>query len=201
MPTIDYLTSLLEIQGFRVVKVERKIENERSGVILELERTTKNYICSGCGRQLTNAYDSRLQVVQHLSLWQHVTYLRFKRYRLKCPDCGVKVEALDFVDKYARVTTALSALVYELCKVMTCKAAALFQCLHRGTVKAIDKGRLQKAQKERPLNGITAIGIDEISIGKGHNYWHLISALLDNIRNERFLKRRSRGKKSVRLSC
>jgi transposase len=177
MPDSDCLTLLLGIQGFRVVRVKTRIQNEHSEVTLELERTTKKYICSECGRELANAYDSRVQVVQHLSLWHHITYLRFKRYRVKCPDCGVRVESLDFVDKYARVTTALSSLVYELCKVMTCKAVALFQCLHRGTVKAIDKGRLQKAQKERPLDGITAIGIDEISVGKGHNYWHLISAL------------------------
>jgi transposase len=71
----------------------------------------------------------------------------------------------------------LAALVVELCKVMTVKAVAIFQSLHRGTVKTLDKLALQREQASRPLEGITALGIDEIAVGKGQTYWHLVSAL------------------------
>jgi len=41
----------------------------------------------------------------------------------------------------------------------------------------IDKRAIQRAQSERSLEGITVLGVDEISVGQGHNYWHLISSL------------------------
>ncbi len=94
-----------------------------------------------------------------------------------CPRCGVTTEALPFVAKAARVSTPLAALVAELCKVMTNRAVALFQALHWDTVKTIDKRAIQAAQAARPLDGISTLGIDEIAVGRGQSYWHLVSAL------------------------
>jgi transposase len=87
------------------------------------------------------------------------------------------LEPLPFVAEGSRVSQFLAFLVTELCKVMTVKAVATFQSLHRGTVKAIDKLALEAAQASRPLDGITVLGIDEITVGKGQTYWHLVSAL------------------------
>jgi transposase len=85
---------------------------------------------------------------------------------------------LDFVDvRGPRVTTRLAHLGAELCKVMTNKSVAMFQCLHRGTVKAIDKRAMAKVQAERPLDGITVMGADEIAVGKGQTYWTMLSAV------------------------
>lgn len=54
---------------------------------------------------------------------------------------------------------------------------ALLFGLHRHTIKEIDKEALAKVQAERPLAGITVLGMDEIGVGKGQNYWTLVSAL------------------------
>ncbi len=173
----NYITKLLGIQGFVVKGIELKSEGDRTKVILDLERKPQDYICSQCGRKVKEAIPYRQRVVQHLTLWQHLTFLRFMQYRVICPNCGLKVEALSFLDRYNRVTVHLASLVYELCKVMTNKAVAMFQHLHRTTVKEIDKEALQKAQANRSLEGITTLGVDEISVGAGQTYWHLISAL------------------------
>jgi transposase len=115
--------------------------------------------------------------VQHLTLWQYLTFLRVRHHRVDCPTCGLTLESLPFVAEGARVTPSLASLVAELCKVMTVKAVAIFQSLHRGTVKTIDKLALEREQASRPLDGITVLGIDEIAVGKGQTYWHLVSAL------------------------
>src|SRR3970282_909486 len=44
-------------------------------------------------------------------------------------------------------------------------------------VKAIDKRMLEKIQAERPLDGISVLGADEIAVGKGQSYWTMISAV------------------------
>jgi len=174
----EYITTLLGIQGFQVTGIEPTEYKGHSAVIVDLERTRDGYRCSGCGEQVEAGYDSKEYEIQHLMWWQHVTLLRFRRYRVECPKCGVRTEALDFVDiRGPRVTKPLASLVFELCKVMTVKAVAILQGLNRHTVKAIDKQALQQVQDMRPLDGITVLGADEISVGQGQDYWTMVSAL------------------------
>ena len=207
-----FITSLLGIQGFKVLHIEQVKHKGYDAVILHLEHTYNSYKCNGCGQVIQAGYDCSEQEIQHLALWQYLTILRFKRYRVACPTCGIRTEALDFVDiRGPRVTRHLSKVVYELCKVMTIKAVATFTGLHRHTVKDIDKEELKKIQANRPLDGITVLGADEISVGKGQTYLTMISALegprgpeLLNVvegRKERHLKRFWRwfGKKRAML--
>lgn len=172
----DCLTSLLGIQGFGVVGVEWTIRKKRGVVIVQLQRRKEGYICGECG-QVTPGYDHHWQEVQHLTLWQHLSFLRFERYRVNCPKCGIRTEALDFVTiRGPQVTRHLSTLVSELCKVMTNKAVGILQALHRHTVKDIDKHAMEKVQSERPLDGLTVLGADEIAVSKGQTYWTMLSA-------------------------
>lgn len=174
----DFITTLLGIQGFQVVSVEQVEYKGHSAVVIYLERNQKGYRCSGCGEWAESGYDSSQQEFQHLIWWQHITLLRFRRYRVNCPRCGVRTEALDFVEvRGPRVTKPLAHLVFELCKVMTVKAVSIFQVLGRHTVKAIDLEALQEIQEGRPLDGISVLGVDEISVGQGQNYWTMVSAL------------------------
>lgn len=175
MPTVNYLTNLLGIQNVKVVGIERTIEKERSAVIVDLERTNKEYVCGKCGQVLNNGYDEKIQTVQHLGFWHHLTFLRFKKYRVNCPDCGLTTEAINFVEPKARITNYLAEQVYQLCKVMTNKAVGLFESLNHKTVKNVDKRMMKKVQENRSLEGITALGVDEIFVGK--TVWHMVSSL------------------------
>ena len=171
----DCLTSLLAIQGYRVSAIEQR---GCSTVVVHIERSRKDYICGRCGGVVSAGYDHTTQELHHLMLWQHQTILRFKRYRVNCPNCGVQTEAIEFADiRGPRVTCRLARLIHELCKVTTVKAVAALFGLHRHTVKDIDKAALQEIQSRRPLDGITVLGMDEIAVGKGHKFWTLISAL------------------------
>ena len=166
----DYLTRVLGIQGFAVEKIEIGKEGHRSCVMVELKREQNEFICSGCHEKVREVIPYRERVIQHLSMWEHLSYLRFMQYRVICPRCGLKVEELSFVDRYSRVTVTLANLVYELCKVMTNKAVGILQGLDATTVKTIDKTKLQEAQQNRSLEGISALGIDDIAVGKGPNH-------------------------------
>jgi transposase len=175
---IDDFTTLLGFPGFKVIDVLRQKRGWRSRVIVSLERERGfRFRCSQCAQEVSEVTAYRKRWIRHLFLWQHATVLRFQQYRVICPRCGLKVESLAWLARYERVTTPLAAMVAELCKVMTNKAVGLLMELHTGTVKAIDKAAMTKAQAERPLDGITVLGVDEIGVGKGQNYWHLVSAM------------------------
>jgi transposase len=169
------LTWLLAIEGYRVSGIKRR---DPSTVVVDLERSREDYICGRCGKTVSAGYDHSTQELHHLMLWHHHTVLRFQRYRVTCPECGVQTEAVEFADiRGPRVSRRLARLVHELCKVTTVKAVGTLLGLHRHTVKDIDKAALQEVQSQRPLDGITVLGMDEIAVGKGHKYWTLVSAL------------------------
>lgn len=174
----QYLTLLLQIQGFKVEKVTRGFSKGQKSVVMHLQRENLGYVCGQCGQAVESGYDSCWQEVQHLMLWDWLCFLKFKRYRVNCPICGIRTEALDFVGvRGPGVTGNLAHLVAEQCKVMTNKSVSILQGLHRGTVKELDKRALEKMQTERSLEGITVMGVDEIAVRKGHTYWTMLSSL------------------------
>ena len=174
----EFITTLLDFKGFQVSDVRIEDRSAFRIVVVTLESLSGTHRCGECGKTSLPGYDSTEREVRHLMWWQSFTVVRFKRYRVSCPDCGIRTEALDFVDlRGPRVTKPLLGLVYELCKVMTHKAVGILMGLHRGTVRDIDKAMMEKVQSERSLEGITVLGFDEIAVGKGQTYWTMISAL------------------------
>jgi len=174
---LNCFTKLLGIQGYRITGMNIEERKCREAIILELERRRHDFECGKCHRRIKKAHSSWVIEVQHLTLWQFLSFLRVRHYRVYCPDCGLTLEPLPFVAEGVRVSQSLASLVAELCKVMTIKAVGIFQSLHRGTVKTIDKLAMEAVQSSRPLDGITVLGIDEIAVGQGQTYWHMVSAL------------------------
>lgn len=61
---------------------------------------------------------------------------------------------------------------------MTVKDVARAERLHHSTVKDLDKLYMAEQLRRHPLPATTAIGVDEISIRKGHEYRVVVSDLL-----------------------
>lgn len=171
------LRKLLGFPGYCVAKLAIEPRRGRRSVILELKRLRRPHACGRCNRPIRKPHSSWWIEVQHLPLWEYPTFLRVRRFRVHCPECGLNLEPLPFGADGPMVTRPLAALVYELCKVMTVQAAGALMLLHKATIKTIDKAALEKIQAERSLDGITVLGVDEIAVGRGQTYWTMISAL------------------------
>ena len=198
----EFITTLLDFKGFQVSDIRTEDRSAFRRVFVTIESLEETHRCGECGKTGLPGYDSHLQEVRHLMWWQSFTVVRFRRYRVSCPDCGIRTEALDFVDlRGPRVTKPLLGLVYELCKVMTHKAVGILQGLHRGTVREIDKAMMEKVQSKRSLEGITVLGFDEIAVGKGQTYWTMISALEGPRGPELLNIVEGRKEKSLRTHC
>jgi transposase len=89
----------------------------------------------------------------------------------------VHVERLDWLAKNPRYTQRFAMHVGKLCRDMSNKAVAELERLHDSTVKELDKLYMQKQVSQAGMPAPRVIGIDELSIRKGHTYRVIVSDL------------------------
>jgi len=176
LPTRD-VTALLGVwEGYRVGTVGRFEAGELSEksktpeVLIELIRQPGPMICSGCGQVCEKVHDWEERWVRDLPILDAQTHLCVQRFRVACPTCGPKVERLNWLELYARVTNRLAESVARLCRDATVQAAAEFYGLGWDAAKAIDKAYLERTLGEPDLAGLTLLALDEFAIKKGHRY-------------------------------
>ena len=124
-------------------------------------------------------YDRRTRRVRDLACADTRIYLEIEVRRVHCRCCGaVKRERLDFLADNPLYTKRFAYYVGRRCASAAIKAVAKELHLDWHTVKELDKQymRVQLARMGTP--GPKAIGIDEISIRKGHTYRIVVSDLI-----------------------
>jgi transposase len=126
--------------------------------------------CSACQQVVGPVHDWAERWVRDLPVWGADTWLMVPRCRLACPRCGPKLEALEWLDRYARVTRRLAESVARLCAVLPVKHVAAYFGLDWDTVKAIDHAWLSEALGPISVTGVETIVMDEFAIQKGHRY-------------------------------
>ncbi|MEQ6341783.1 MAG: ISL3 family transposase [Gammaproteobacteria bacterium] len=139
----------------------------------------KKTACNSCGRTRSGWYDKRLRRVRDLSCGDTRIYLEIEIRRVLCRHCGkVKRERLDFLADNPLYTKRFSWYVGRRCRASTVSDIARELLLDWHTVKELDK-QYMTAQLERAgTPAPKAIGIDEISIRKGHTYRIVVSDLI-----------------------
>ena len=106
-------------------------------------------------------------------------YLEFEVRRVLCRCCGkVKRERLDFLADNPFYTKRFAWFVGRRCRVSTIKDVAEELNLDWQTVKELDKQYMRAQLLKAGTPGPKAIGIDEISIRKGHTYRIVVSDLI-----------------------
>ena len=127
---------------------------------------------------MSGFYDSLTRRSRDLDCGGREVLLEFEFRRVDCPRCGVKRERLDWLAANPRYTRRFVLAVGRRCRTASLKDVAEEMDLHWTTVKEIDKLYMQEQfDRAGPPNPV-AIGIDEISIGKGHSYRIVVSDLL-----------------------
>lgn len=85
------------------------------------------------------------------------------------------MESLDWLAKNPRYTKRFAEQVGKFCQEMNNKAVANVMFLNEHTVKDLDKLYMQELLKKHPIAIPRVMGVDELSIGKGHSYRIIVS--------------------------
>jgi transposase len=144
--------------------IEIRINNRKNG----------RPICSGCGRR-GPGYD-RLsdRRFEYVPLWGIAVFFVYAMRRVDCPECGVKVEKVPWCDGKNHLTTTYRWFLAGWAKRLSWKGVAeafhtSWQNVFRSVQHAVSWGLAH-----RSLEGIEAIGVDEIQWQRGHRYLTLV---------------------------
>jgi transposase len=117
--------------------------------------------------------------VRDLSCGGMRIYLELEVRRVQCKSCGlVKRERLDFLADNPFYTKRFAYYVGRRCRQATIKDIAEELDLHWETVKLLETQYMRAQLAKAGTPGPKAIGIDEISIRKGHTYRIVVSDLV-----------------------
>lgn len=137
-------------------------------------RKNSKLLCSGCGRP-ARGYD-RLpkRDYQYVPLWGLTVWLLYTPRRVECRGCGVKVEKLPWSDGKSRLTIRMQWFLAGWAKRLSWREVArafgtTWDSVFRSVKMAVSWGLAH-----RSLEGIEAIGVDEIAWRKGHQYLTLV---------------------------
>ncbi|MEI6183713.1 MAG: ISL3 family transposase [Polynucleobacter sp.] len=139
----------------------------------------KKTICGCCGHVQSGWYDRRVRQVRDLSCGDMRIYLEVEVRRVQCRRCaGVKREELAFLADNPFYTKRFAYYVGRRCRQATIKDIAEELHLHWETIKTLEKQYMRAQLAKAGAPGPKAIGIDEISIRKGHTYRIVVSDLI-----------------------
>jgi transposase len=124
-------------------------------------------------------YDRRVRQVRDLSCGDMRIYLEVEVRRVQCRSCaGVKREELAFLAGNPFYTKRFAYYVGRRCRQATIKDIAKEFNLHWETIKTLEKQYMRAQLAKAGTPGPKAIGVDEISIRKGHTYRIVVSDLI-----------------------
>jgi transposase len=171
LTTDDVIEALGGWEGYSIESIDADREEGKAYVRIDLMPLLGvARRCSGCGRMVTKVHDVTFRWVRDLTILDAETWLWLGRVRVACSHCGPKLEALDWLAPYSRLTRRLAENVVRLCRVLPIKHVADYFHLTWDTVKATDKAYLEENLGPVDLSGVEQIVMDEFAIHKGHRY-------------------------------
>ena len=172
MPGTHVITSFLGLQSHRVVRWKR---HHKSWIELWLEYDGDTYRCPECGKSFRRYYDRPWVRLRDLDISRHRVYVWVSRYRVRCPQCGVRRVESRIARHHARCTRRFERWLFTLTKSMPVKDVSELARIDWRTVKDAEIRYIVGLLRKRDLNGITDLGIDEVSEKKGHRYLTLVT--------------------------
>ena len=124
-------------------------------------------------------YDRKVRRVRDLSCGDMRIYLEVEIRRVRCQSCGmVKQERLAWLADSPFYTKRFAFAVGRRCRASTLQDVAQEFHLNWKTVKALEKQYMREQLRRVGTPGPKVIGIDEVSIRKGHTYRIVVSDLV-----------------------
>ena len=189
------------VKSFLYTGVSIQRIGRRDAIVVDIKaRQNGMPACSRCGKA-GPVYDHmpNHRQFEFIPLWNIPVYFHYTMRRVDCEECGVRVERVPWAEGKSPVTKPFSLFLARWAKRLSWKETAKSFCTTWDTVFRSVKQIVEYGLKHRQLDGITAIGVDEIQYGKGHQYLTLVYQINAGIRRLLFVGKERKAKTLLRF--
>jgi transposase len=177
LPSDNEFTRILQWPGYRVYRQRIDEKNKVLELWVRRKRGNRKLECSGCGHKFAGAYDSNERAVRDLPWSEFRTTVHIEVYRVKCPDCGVKVEKVPLLPSKAPFSKRFEDAVGQACESASARQVARRFAMAESTVRAIDLRYLERWAATRRKPALRQMGVDELHLGKKQKFLTVVCNL------------------------
>ena len=170
-------TKVLGWPGYRVWRHDIDEKSKTMTLWVRRKRGNKKLICSGCGRRVDEIHEIYEREVRDLPVFEFRTTVVIELYRLRCPECGPRIERVDQLPSKAPFSKRFEEAVGQACEGASARQVARRFRLAESTVRAIDLRYLERWTAKRKRPALRQLGVDEIHLGKKQKFLTVASNL------------------------
>jgi len=170
-------TKILDWPGYRVYRHEIDEAGGTLKLWVRRKRGNSVLICSGCGGRAHKIEEVRQREVRDLPWRKYQAIVHVEYYRVRCPQCGLKVETVLQLPSKAPFSKDFEDVVGLACESAAARPVARQFGLTASTVRAIDLRYLERWIKSRKRPVLRQMGVDEIYPGKTQKFLTVVSNL------------------------
>jgi transposase len=149
----------------------RFVEGEPLALEIDLRaRQGSRATCSGCGRRGSTHDTLSPRRFQFVPFWGILVFFVYAMRRVDCSRCGVKVERVPWAEGKSPITTTYAWFLARWAKRLAWKEVAQAFCTSWDSVRRAVTLAVEWGLAHRRLDGIEAIGVDEVLWRRGHKY-------------------------------
>jgi len=170
-------TKILDWPGYRVWRYAIDEHQRRLTLWVRRKAGNRKLICSACGGKAGRIEEVRERTVRDLPWRKYETVVVVEYYRVRCPKCGVKMEAVPQLPSKAPFSKDFEDAVGMACEAAAARQVARQFQLSASTVRAIDLRYLERWKAQRRMPVLRQMGVDEIFLGKKVKFITVVSNL------------------------
>jgi transposase len=127
-------------------------------------------LCSGCGEPAVGYDTLAPRRFQYVPLWGIAVVLVYAMRRVQCSQCGVKVERVPWAAGKHRLTWSYVWFLSRWARRLSwAEVARIFSTSWPTVFRAVETA-VEWGRARMPMDGITAIGVDEVLWKRGYKY-------------------------------
>jgi transposase len=170
-------TRILDWPGYRVYWHEINESTRTLKLWVRRKRGNKVLVCSGCGGRAPKIEEVRERTVRDLPWRKYQAIVVVEFYRVRCPQCGLKVEQVPQLPSKAPFSRDFEDAVGLACESASARQVARQFRLAASTVRVIDLRYLERWTATRKMPALSQMGVDEIYLGKKQKFLTVVSNL------------------------
>lgn len=154
----------------------KEVREEDGRLVAEVERIEGRPLrCGVCGLRCQQVHSRQpAREWRDLAVRDRVLILQYAPARVRCRNCGARVERIPWAARWQRVTAALALAIARLARELSWKQTAVFFEVDWKTVVAAVRQAVARGLARRRWQPLHVIGIDEVSRSKGQRYLTLV---------------------------